>query len=77
MPELLLLTATESQAQETVVEVDPGTPKGDQASEIPPVFYWALWVPAFFVLVYMFAQVFGPKTDPGGPTTPPEDEPPE
>lgn len=60
-------------------EVDPGTPKGEQTSEVPPIFYWALWVPAFFVLVYMFVQLLGPrigvKVDPGPPTSPPEDGP--
>ena len=61
------------QAQE-LTEISPGTPKGDQPSEIPPVFYWALWIPAFFVLVYMLAQLFGPR---GSPTAHREDESPE
>lgn len=57
------------------LETQPDEP-GVEPVEIPGVLYWALWVPAFFVLVYIFSRFFGPKVG-IPPTNPSEDEPPE
>ncbi len=51
MSDMLLWTATASAQEAQMVVPDP---EADQPVEIPPLFYWALWIPAFFVLVYMF-----------------------
>ena len=32
-----------------------------EASEVPPLFYWSLWIPVFAVLTWFFVRFFGPR----------------